>query len=146
MESAVLIGMAKPSLLASWRKPWPAEAAVFIPTTLPAAFRSGPPESPGSRAALVSIRPVRRSLPPASSLTVIAWARPVTAPVVVVSAPVPLALPVAETVWPTLTVDELPIEMVLRFDAPVAWSTRHVVGHVVADNLRGIAATGARER
>ncbi len=39
-----------------------------IPTTWPAAFKSGPPESPGCTAAFVSIIPVRLSLPPWSSL------------------------------------------------------------------------------
>ena len=53
----------------------------------------------------------------------IACASPVTAPVADVSVPVPLALPVAVTDWPTLTVDELAVEIVFRFDAPVAWMT-----------------------
>ena len=42
------------------------EAAVSIPTTSPATLTSGPPESPASILALVSINPDSCSLPPLS--------------------------------------------------------------------------------
>jgi len=41
------------------------DAAVSIPMTWPAALTSGPPESPGCRAALVWMRPLRFSAVPA---------------------------------------------------------------------------------
>ena len=56
---------------------------------------SGPPESPGFTAAFVSISPLRLSLPPWSSFTVIERSTLVTVPAAVVSRPVPPAFPTA---------------------------------------------------
>ena len=68
-----------------------------MPTIFPDELSSGPPESPGSRVVFVSINPLRCSLPPWSSLTVIACETPVTSPEAEVSVPVPFALPIAVT-------------------------------------------------
>ena len=57
------------------------EAAVSIPTTLPALLTRGPPESPGWTLAFTSMSPVSCSeLPPLSSLAVMAWLSVVTVP------------------------------------------------------------------
>src|ERR1035438_3619367 len=48
IDSALLIGMAKPTLC--WLPPrLPVAAAVFMPITFPAVLDSGPPEGPGRR-------------------------------------------------------------------------------------------------
>ena len=98
-------------------------AAVSIPTTWPAAFISGPPESPGRTAAFVSIIPDRLSLPPWSSPTVIARSTPVTVPEAARSEPVPPAFPSAFTDWPAARVAESPRGTVFRFEAPLACRT-----------------------
>ena len=94
-----------------------------IPITWPAVFSSGPPESPGRTAAFVSISPLRLSLPPWSSLTVIARSTLVTVPEAELSLPVPPAFPTACTASPTSTVAESPREAAFRFEAPLACMT-----------------------
>src|SRR5437868_6452479 len=65
--------------------------------------------------------PSRPAGEPASSLTSIDWASAVIVPVEETMAPVPPALPTAVTVLPTFNDDELPIDAVLRFDAPLSF-------------------------
>ena len=97
--------------------PNPDDAAVSMPTTRPRLLTSGPPESPGSTPAFVSISPVSCSEPPASSEAVIDLPRPVTVPVAEAMLPVPPALPRAVTFAPTVSFAEL-IETVFRLEAP----------------------------
>ena len=77
MDSAVLIGMAKPWLPCDWPLYWnvvPREAAVSMPSTWPEVFTSAPPESPGWMSAFVSMSPLSCSLVPSpESCAVIDW-------------------------------------------------------------------------
>ena len=81
-SSALLIGIAKAVVLPDWpKKSSLCAAAVFIPTTLPSVFTSGPPESPGSIGADIWIIPCRVSeLPVPSSPAVTFWSSAVTEP------------------------------------------------------------------
>ena len=98
--------MAKPTREAGWPKE-PLAAAVSMPTTCPAEFTSGPPESPGWMGASVWINPVRCSEPPRSSATLIERPRPEIVPSVTLGVPpCPSALPIATTSWPTLRFEE----------------------------------------
>ena len=123
IDTALLIGIAKPWLVVEYATLLLTEAAVSIPITSPDAFRSGPPESPGRTAAFVSIRPLRFSLPPCSSLTLIERPRPVTVPDAEISLPVPPAFPSARTDSPASTESESPMGVVFRFEAPLACRT-----------------------
>ena len=88
------IGMAKPMPLLS------AAIAVLMPTTLPPASSSGPPELPGLMAASVWMRLLRFWLPS------VVIERPLadTMPLVTELEYVPSGLPMATTSWPTLSV------------------------------------------
>jgi hypothetical protein len=112
--AAVEIGIAY-----AWTAP-PPEAAVSMPTIVPAASYSGPPESPGWTPAFVSTSPLSCSaLPPRESVAVIAWCRAVTVPAAAVSVPVPPASPTAVTASPTVAGEELSAAVV----SPVALSS-----------------------
>ena len=100
----------------------PVEPAVSIPMTSPELFMSGPPESPGTTLALTPIMPVRRTAPPSSSPTTTESPSRVILPVADANRPVPPALPIAVTVAPTLSFEEL-VVTVLMFDAPTACRT-----------------------
>ena len=81
----------------------PELAAVSMPITWPDAVSSGPPESPATTSALVSIRPDRLSEASESSASVVmCWYVAVTVPVAWERLPVPPALPTAVTVSPVL--------------------------------------------
>ena len=121
--SAWLIGIANASVAPTVWKEKPTDAAVFMPMTRLEPSSSGPPESPGWSAAFVSIRPSSCSAPFCSSDAVIVLPRPTIAPRTVDSFPVPPALPVAVTCWPTCSFEEFPTVAVRRFDAPLSWST-----------------------
>ena len=94
-----------------------------MPITRLEPLNSGPPESPGWSGALLSIRPSSCSEPFCSSDAVIVLPRPTIVPRTLASFPVPPALPVAVTCWPTRSVEEFPSAAVRRFDAPLSWST-----------------------
>ena len=96
-----------------------------MPTTWPAKLTSEPPESPGSIGALVSIIPVSCSeLPEPSSLAVMDWLSAVTLPVTTDGwPPLPSAFPMATTLWPVLTVAELPRLTVVRPEASCSCRT-----------------------
>ena len=95
---AMLIGMAKPI-------PSAVEAtAVLMPTTLPPASRSAPPELPGLIAASVWMR--LRMLVPSS--TVISRPKAEMIPAVTELVYVPSGLPIAMAICPTLAADESP--------------------------------------
>ncbi len=113
----MLIGIAKPAGACCWVTFSP---AVSMPMTWPAKSASGPPESPETICAFVSINPCRVSevtVPP-TSLAVMVWFSPVTRPTAGTMAFCPSALPRATTVAPDLTAAELPIGTVRRPDAP----------------------------
>ncbi len=88
--------------------------AVSMPTTLPAALTSGPPESPETMSAFIWIMPVRLSeLPP--SLAVMDWSRSATVPDTTAGVPpLPYALPMATTSAPMVRLSELPSGATLR--------------------------------
>ena len=94
-----------------------------MPMTWPAASASGPPESPETMSALVSIIPCRVSLAtePPWSLAVMDWFSPVTWPAAGTMVLCPSALPMATTAAPVFTVDESPMGTVCRPDAPWSW-------------------------
>ena len=96
---------------------FPVDAAVSMPIACPELLNSGPPESPGRIGAFVSIIPLRLSLPPWSSPTVIERLTAVTVPEAEVNRPVPPAFPIACTESPVSTDEESPREIVLRFAA-----------------------------
>ena len=104
---ALLIGIANAVVLPDWpKKSSLCAAAVFIPTTLPSVFTSGPPESPGWIGADIWIMPCRVSeLPVPSSPAVTFWSSAVTEPWVAAETPRPPALPMATTLSPTLTLE-----------------------------------------
>src|SRR3984893_2304261 len=122
--SAWLMGMAKPT-------PPPAlnrtreDAAVSMPPTGPAPFTSGPPESPGWRAALVWMRPLRFSeVPAVGSLAVMSRLRPTTRPWLIDGGPGPArAMATDTTPSPTRPLEESPKGATLRPDAPWSWIT-----------------------
>jgi hypothetical protein len=88
----------------------PCPPAVIIPTTWPLEFTKGPPESPGLILASVWIIPVRCSVPPWSSPTVIERPTAVTVPAVTVgSPPCPRAFPIATISCPNSRADESPM-------------------------------------
>jgi len=121
MASARLIGIAKPTLEVVLPK-LPDDAAVSMPITWPAVFTSGPPESPSTIWAFVCSMPCSVSVPPSWSLAVIVWFSCVIAPDTTVGGPpTPLALPMAMTLSPIFTVEELPSGIVRRPDAPSSW-------------------------
>ena len=95
---AMSIGMAKPMPLLS------AAIAVLMPTTLPSASSSGPPELPGLIAASVWMRLLRCWSPS------VVIERPLaeTMPLVTEFEYVPSGLPMATTSWPTLSASESP--------------------------------------
>ena len=109
-----------------------------MPMTWPCEFTSGPPESPASMLAFVSISPVSCSdEPEPSSVAVIAWLSAVTAPGATAGVPpVPPALPSATTLSPTLTVEESPVDAVVSPDAPESWQHRDVLRLVIAHHGR----------
>ncbi len=78
---AELMGIAKPSVEADWspKRVLLCDPAVSMPMTLPALSTRGPPESPGTMLASVSIIPLRFS-ERSPSLAVIDWSRPVMVP------------------------------------------------------------------
>ncbi len=138
------MGIAYPSLVAACSSPFPADAAVSIPTTWPAVFISGPPESPGCTSAFVSIIPVRRSLPPWSSLTAIARSIPVTVPKAARSEPVPPAFPSAFTDWPALRVAESPSGNRLQVRGAAGLKDGNIIRCVIANDPGGEAPAGRR--
>ena len=96
-----------------------------MPITWPLMFASGPPESPGTICALVCSMPCSVSRPFAlpSSLAVMVSFRPVIEPMKGGAPPWPSALPSATTTSPILTLDESPIGIVRKPDAPVSLIT-----------------------
>ena len=137
-------GDRKPGAGRRCSNPLPTDAAVSIPTTWPAAFKSGPPESPGCTAAFVSIIPDRLSLPPWSSLTVIPRPTPVTVPEAGRNEPVPPAFPSAVTDWPALTASESAQGNGLQIRGAAGLQDGDVIGCVIADDLGGEAAARLR--
>src|SRR4030088_3549567 len=126
METASLIGIVNACVAVdelSWTDPL--DAAVSMPITWPEALVRGPPASPAWVAALVRMSPDSCSaVPDAASVAVIDWLRPVTVPVATDGVPSwPPALPMATTLLPTATLDELPRFAVGRPDAPCSWIT-----------------------
>ena len=118
-----MIGIAKP--VSCWLKPTVSElAAVSMPMTWPLVLEIGPPESPWMMLASVCSMPVRFSDEPLpSSLAVIERFSPVMLPVTVLIWPVPLALPIATTPSPTLTLVASPTGTVRICEAPTSWIT-----------------------
>ena len=123
MDFTVAIGMANPCVV-SCAKAKCELPAVSMPITCPAASTNGPPESPAWIGASVWIIPIRCStLPESSSAAVIDWPSLVTVPETALGVPpLPPALPMATTAWPTLA-GALAKETVRRCDAPVICST-----------------------
>ena len=111
MASALLIGMAKPSVPPD-EEDWlelPVFAAVIMPMTWPALFASAPPESPCSIRALVCSMWFRSSvLFEPSSLAWIERSRALMMPAAGLVPPWPSALPSASTGVPRRTCEELP--------------------------------------
>src|ERR1700722_20414991 len=124
MDSAVLIGIAKPVVVVE-SGPYPEEfAAVSMPITAPSPLTSGPPESPCWMGAFVSIMPCSCSVVPAPlSLALMDWSRPWMVPCAVDGRPPwPPALPSASTAWPTLALLESDSVTVCSPEAPTSWS------------------------
>ena len=117
------MGIAKPSPPGPIRKF--TVAAVVTPTTCPAPFTSGPPESPARTGAANSISPVISSeLPVSSSLALMV--RPKRghgAGLVGQGLPVPRALPSATTGSPDRELAESPSGAAGSPPAPRSWST-----------------------
>src|SRR5262249_50548316 len=124
MASAWVIRIAKPSLAPGGPNDC-VFAAVFMPITCPAAFASGPPESPSAICALVWSMLCSVSLAPEpASLAVIVRCSAVIDPLVTVGFPPwPPALPSATTREPRVTLDESPTRTVLSPDTPVSLSS-----------------------
>ena len=116
------IGMAKPST--SRHRHWCSSAtdpAVTMPTTLPSASTSAPPESPGWMAARLDQTGEPLLEPSRLVLRGDGWSSAVTVPATALGVPpTPPALPTATTASPTLTLDELPNGATVSPDAP--WS------------------------
>ena len=91
-----------------------------MPTTSPCVSRSGPPESPATTSAVVSIMDVSVSddAEPSSAAVTDAVSEEIV-PAAAESAPVPSALPTAVTTSPTAACSRSTV-MVLRPDAPVS--------------------------
>src|SRR5215831_2886079 len=122
--SAWLIGIEKPSLEPREPNDW-VFAAVFMPITCPAAFASGPPESPSAICALVwsMLCSVSLAPEPASLAVIVRWSA-VIDPLVTVGFPfTPPALPSATTGEPRVTLDESPTWTVFSPDTPVSLSS-----------------------
>ena len=105
------------------------EPAVMIPTTLPRALTSAPPESPGWIGASIWMSPDSCSeVPVEESCAVIDWSRAVTLPATTLGAPpLPRALPIATTTSPTETVEESPSGAVCSPEASASLMHRDVV-------------------
>jgi hypothetical protein len=101
------------------------DAAVVIPITLPAVLTSGPPESPDSTGASVSISPDSCSAAPlVRDPAVMERLSPVTRPATALGVPPsPPALPIATTGSPTFRDEESATDTVERPDAPCSCST-----------------------
>ena len=125
MDSAVLIGMAKPVVAVESGPNPEAFAAVSMPTTAPSPFTSGPPESPSWMGASVSIMPCNCSVVPAPlSLALMDWSRALMVPCAVDGRPpLPPALPSASTASPTLALLESDSVTGFSPDAPTSWSS-----------------------
>ena len=95
-----------------------------MPTTSLSESNMGPPESPGTARALVSMRPDRSSVLPhgESDETVSAWSVPVTLPAAFTSSPPPSALPTAATCVPIEGVS-VSVFTVVRPLASFSWSS-----------------------
>ena len=126
MASALLIGMAKPSVPPD-EEDWlelPVFAAVIMPMTWPALFASAPPESPCSIRALVCSMWFRFSvLFEPSSLAWIERSRALMMPAAGLAPPWPSALPSASTGVPRRTCEELPKVTGVSPEAPSSWSS-----------------------
>ena len=114
--------MAKPDAGCCWLK-LTSLPAVSMPMTRPAELTSGPPESPATMFAFVSIIPcsVSEVTAPPWSLAVMVWLIPVTWPVAETISLRPSALPMAITVAPVLTWLESPVGTGCRPDAFCSW-------------------------